>query len=149
MSCAGARRPRRQGRRRRQEAASLRSVIVTGTVSDIRPYLQRATVAVAPTLYGAGIQNKVLEAMACGTAVVASSGATSALAVRPGFEVVTADGAEAFARGTLSLLDNPARRMHLEQAGRAYVETHHAWNAVAARLEEIYGAAITHQVESQ
>ncbi|HEX9018480.1 MAG TPA: glycosyltransferase, partial [Anaerolineaceae bacterium] len=47
------------------ELASNPRVVVTGTVPDIRPYLRQATIAAAPLAYGAGIQNKVLEAMAC------------------------------------------------------------------------------------
>jgi polysaccharide biosynthesis protein PslH len=111
---------------------------VTGAVPDIRPYLRRSTLAVAPLLYGAGIQNKVLEAMACGTPVVASPPAVSALTVRPDQEVVLADGPDRFARKVLDLLDDPIRRNHLGQAGRRYVETHHAWEAVAGQLEDIY-----------
>ena len=62
-----------------QELGQHPKITVTGTVPDIRPYLQNATIAVAPITYGAGIQNKVLEAMACATPVVASSQAVSAL----------------------------------------------------------------------
>ncbi|MFZ0429137.1 MAG: glycosyltransferase, partial [Acidobacteriota bacterium] len=47
-------------------------VEVTGEVPDLRPSLRRSTISVVPIVYGAGIQNKVLEAMACGTPVVAS-----------------------------------------------------------------------------
>ncbi|PWH19831.1 MAG: glycosyl transferase family 1, partial [Ardenticatenia bacterium] len=57
-------------------------VEVTGWVPDLRPYLQRARLAVAPLRYGAGIQNKVLEALACGTPVVATPQACSALQVQ-------------------------------------------------------------------
>jgi polysaccharide biosynthesis protein PslH len=49
------------------------AITVTGVVDDIRPFLQRATISVAPLQYGAGIQNKVLEALACATPVVTSS----------------------------------------------------------------------------
>jgi glycosyltransferase involved in cell wall biosynthesis len=59
-------------------------IIVTGTVDDIRPFLWMATVSVVPLLYGAGIQNKILEAMATGTPVVTTCGALSALEARPG-----------------------------------------------------------------
>lgn len=113
-------------------------VSVIGSVSDIRPYLRRATLAVAPLLYGAGIQNKVLEAMACGIPVVASPQATSALAVRPGYELTVARSPEEFAWTVLSLLDAPDRRMQLAQAGRAYAEAHHGWEVIAAQLEETY-----------
>jgi glycosyltransferase involved in cell wall biosynthesis len=117
-------------------------VTVTGTVPDIRPYLRRATLAVAPVPYGAGIQNKVLEAMACETPVVASPQAISALAARPGRDLVVAGGAEAFAQAVLALLDDPARRAQLGPAGRAYVEAHHNWEVIAAQLEDIYWNSI-------
>ncbi|MGZ9165515.1 MAG: glycosyltransferase, partial [Anaerolineales bacterium] len=52
---------------------------VTGTVEDIRPFLWRATISVVPLLYGAGIQNKILEAMATRTPVVTTFKALSAL----------------------------------------------------------------------
>jgi glycosyltransferase involved in cell wall biosynthesis len=118
------------------------AIRVTGTVPDIRPYLRRATLAVAPVPYGAGIQNKVLEALACGTPVVASPQAVSALEVRAGRDVVVAEGAEAFARAVLALLDDAGRRLALGEAGRAFVERYHSWEAVAARLEAIYQSTI-------
>jgi polysaccharide biosynthesis protein PslH len=117
-------------------------VVVTGTVSDIRPYLQKSTLAVAPVPYGAGIQNKVLEAMACGAAVVASSQACSALQAQPGRDLLLADDAGTFANHILHLLADPSRRDELGRRGREYVENLHSWNAVAAQLEQIYQTAI-------
>jgi glycosyltransferase involved in cell wall biosynthesis len=58
------------------------TITVTSMVDDIRPYLQFATLAVAPIQHSAGIQNKVLEAMACGTRVISTSRAISALDVQ-------------------------------------------------------------------
>jgi glycosyltransferase involved in cell wall biosynthesis len=113
-------------------------VAVTGAVPDIRPYLWRSTLAVAPLLYGAGIQNKVLEAMACATPVVASPLAVSALTIQPGQDVALADSADEFAWAVLSLLDDPQRCAQLGKAARGYVQAHHAWTAVAGQLEEIY-----------
>lgn len=114
------------------------AITVTGAVPDIRPYLQRATLAVAPIAYGVGIQNKVLEAMACRTPVVATGQAVSALQVRPGQDVLVADGPAALAEKTLELLEQPARREAVGRAGRAYVEAHHDWRQIVSRLEEIY-----------
>jgi lipopolysaccharide/colanic/teichoic acid biosynthesis glycosyltransferase len=85
-------------------------VTVTGFVPDIRPYLCRATIAVAPISYGAGIQNKVLEAMACGTPVVASPRGASGLDARAGVELLVAEGARSQARDILRLLAQPDRQ---------------------------------------
>jgi glycosyltransferase involved in cell wall biosynthesis len=114
-------------------------VVVTGTVDDIRPYLHQATLAVAPLPYGAGIQNKVLEAMACGLPVVATPQATAALAIQAGREAIVAEDVPTFAQAILSLLATPTRRHELGCSGRSYVERHHSWVAMAAQLEAIYG----------
>ena len=115
-------------------------IVVTGTVPDIRPYLWAATVAVAPIPYGAGVQNKVLEAMACGTPVVASPVAVSALDVTDGEQLLVAEDAEQGAAAILRLLADAPLRNRLSSAGRRYVEQHHDWDAVAGRLETIYEA---------
>ncbi|MCL4867448.1 MAG: glycosyltransferase [Anaerolineae bacterium] len=121
-----------------QKLAHHPQIQVTGFVPDLRPYLRQATVAVAPITYGAGIQNKVLEAMACGTAVVASPKAASALQITPGQELLLAEESGEFAAAILSLLNHPERRAALEQAGCDYVHHYHNWNNIAAQLEQIY-----------
>ncbi|MCC6191304.1 MAG: glycosyltransferase, partial [Anaerolineales bacterium] len=83
-------------------------VQVTGYVPDLRPYLQSATVAVAPITYGAGMQNKVVEAMACGTPVIASPRAVSALNAQVGEEVLVAEAPAEFAQALLRLLKDEA-----------------------------------------
>jgi glycosyltransferase involved in cell wall biosynthesis len=117
-------------------------VVVTGTVPDMAPYLQQAAVAVAPVPYGAGIQNKVLEAMACGTPVVASPQAVSALKAADGEDLLVADDDGDFAVQIRRLLDGPTLRRTLGEAGRRYVVYHHSWHSIAAQLEDIYAQSI-------
>jgi glycosyltransferase involved in cell wall biosynthesis len=116
-------------------------VELTGTVGDLRPYLHRATLAVAPMVYGVGIQNKVLEAMATATPVVATATAVRALNAQPGRDVLVAEDAPALARLILELLGDPGWATAVGAAGRAYVERAHRWEDAAARLEELYLAA--------
>ncbi|MEJ2304933.1 MAG: glycosyltransferase [Anaerolineales bacterium] len=118
------------------------AITVTGTVDDIRSYLRSATIAVAPIQYGAGIQNKVLEAMACGAPVISTSQAISALQAQPGQDLLVADEPIEFAETILALLDDRERQRKIGAAGRRYVEQHHNWDYIAAKLEEIYLAAI-------
>ncbi len=114
------------------------SICVTGAVPDIPPYLWQAQVAVVPIVYGAGSQFKVLEAMACGTPVVATPQAVSALQVTDGEHLLVGDGAAAFARQTLRLLQDAELRRRIGTAGRQFVECNHDWNKIVERLEEIY-----------
>jgi sugar transferase (PEP-CTERM/EpsH1 system associated) len=125
-----------------KDLARYPAITVTGTVDDIRPYLQAATIAVAPIQYGAGIQNKVLEAMACGAPVISTSQAISALEAQPGQDLLVADQPAEFADTILAFLDNREQQRQIGAAGRRYVEQHHNWDHIAAQLEEIYLAAI-------
>jgi sugar transferase (PEP-CTERM/EpsH1 system associated) len=74
----------------------LPGVHVSGTVPDIRPYLQHAALAVAPLQIARGIQNKVLEAMAMQKVVVATPQALEGICAIAGPEVIRADGAAEF-----------------------------------------------------
>jgi sugar transferase (PEP-CTERM/EpsH1 system associated) len=113
-------------------------IAVTGTVPDIRPYLRRATAAVVPTPYGAGIQNKVLEAMACDTPVVASPQAVSALQVVQRRDLLVSHEPREFARDIFRLLEDRELASRLGAAGRHYVEENHNWDVVTGKLEETY-----------
>ena len=113
-------------------------ITVTGTVDDIRPFLWRATVSVAPLLYGAGIQNKILEAMATGTPVVTTSRAVSALEAQVGKDVLVGDSSDEFSQAVVRLLENQKLQQGVGDAGASYVKTHHSWLPIASQLVSIY-----------
>lgn len=117
-------------------------VLVTGSVPDVRPYLRQATAAVIPLVYGAGVQNKVLEAMACATPAVVSPTALAALGAVPGQDVLVATSPAQFAETTLALLEDASQQHRVGWAGRRFVEAHHHWGKLTRRLEDIYEAAI-------
>lgn len=118
---------------------------VTGTVDNMRPYLQRATVAVVPLVYGAGVQNKVLEAMACATPVVATPGAVAALNVVPERDLLIGRDAQEFAAQVIKLIESPIYQRRIGDAGRKFVERYHDWKLIIARLEGIYHEVINHK----
>ncbi len=126
-----------------QALAADTRVQVTGYVPDLRPFLAQATLAVAPLRYGVGIQNKVLEAMAMGAPVVAARQVARALRADDGAELRFAERPEEYAQAILELLDAPAQRARLSQAGRAYVERRHDWQRLTADLEQVYREAIS------
>src|SRR6185503_17760344 len=68
------------------------SIRVTGRVPDVRPYLARASAFVSPLRLGAGIKNKVLEALAMGCPVIATPISLDGIAVRDAQEALVADG---------------------------------------------------------
>jgi len=109
--------------------AEVPGVRVTGAVPDVRPYLREATAAVVPLLIARGIQNKVLEAMAMGRAVIASPGAIEGLEVERGVDLLEAETAEEWRRCIVDLLADAGLRGRLERSARACVVSRYAWDA--------------------
>lgn len=116
-------------------------VIVTGAVPDVRPWIAAADVVAAPLGIARGIQNKVLEAMAMGRPVVASSAAFEGIEARPGAELVVADGDAAQASAIAALLADPARAAAIGAAARLRMERSYRWEARLAPLAALIGRA--------
>ena len=125
-----------------QNLASDARITVTGYVPDIRPYLSSASVALAPLLVAAGMQNKVLEALAMGTPLVATPGSCRALRVQHGTHLLIAEGARSVAHSILQILDDAKLAESLSQTGRAFVEQYYSWDASSAILSNVYHQAI-------
>ncbi len=109
--------------------ASIPGVVVTGFVEDTRPYLAAADMVVAPLRIARGVQNKVLEAMACGKATVASTEAAAGVGAAPGRDLIVSPDASEFTAAILQGLSDAGQREQLGVAARAYVEREHQWSA--------------------
>jgi glycosyltransferase involved in cell wall biosynthesis len=114
--------------------ARLPGVEVTGAVPDVRPYLARATVVVAPLRFGSGARQKILEAWAMDKCVVATSIGAEGLTTTSEPALLVADGAPALAQAVTTALTDAALRARLRGAGRAHVLAHHDPRQVAAGL---------------
>lgn len=101
-------------------------VVVTGSVPDIKPYIQFAAAVVAPLRIARGVQNKVLEAMAMARPVIATREATRSLAVENGNQLLIANDPAHFAEAVLAALKAPGQSQ-VAANGRRYVEQHHDW----------------------
>ncbi len=86
-----------------------KQVIVTGGVEDVRPYIQKASVCIAPLLKGAGLRGKVIEYAALRRPFVATSIATTDLVFKDGVDYLRADTASEFSQKVVSLLRNKSR----------------------------------------
>jgi len=123
-----------------------RSVIVTGFVEDIRPYIARATVFICSHISGSGIKNQVLEAMAMGKPVVSTSIGALGIDAIPGEEIIIADEPLEFAKEVICLLENPELRKKLGQKARKLVEAKYSWEGVAAELDKLFKKLINKRV---
>jgi sugar transferase (PEP-CTERM/EpsH1 system associated) len=108
---------------------------VTGTVADIRPFMQKATVYVVPLRIGGGTRLKIFEAMAMGQPVVSTTVGAEGLPVVSGEHAIIADGPRAFADAVLSLLRDSKRRQALGAAARKLVVEQYDWSVAAGVLD--------------
>jgi glycosyltransferase involved in cell wall biosynthesis len=113
------------------------SIKVTGRVPDVRPYLARATAFVCPLRLGAGIKNKVLEALAIGCPVVATPLSVDGIDVQDGHDALIADG-DAIINAIVRLLNDPDLQRHLSENGRALIEKQYSWDRVAELYQDLY-----------
>jgi hypothetical protein len=115
---------------------------VTGSVPDVRPYLRRSALTIAPLRIARGTQNKILEAMALGIPVVASRLAAGGVDAVPGEHLLAADSVDEQVEAIASLLERPRERLRLAAAGRARMLSHHSWERSMERLDAIIARCI-------
>ncbi|MDC6166093.1 TIGR03087 family PEP-CTERM/XrtA system glycosyltransferase [Paucibacter sp. XJ19-41] len=111
------------------QALASEAVVVTGTVADVRPYLQHAAAVVAPLRLARGIQNKILEAMAMARPVVAAQTCVAAITAEAGSELLAAEDAADYVRQVDALLSEPDRAERVGRAGRDCVIKRYSWSA--------------------
>ena len=116
---------------------SLPGVVVTGSVPDVRPYVRRSAIMVAPLNIARGTQNKILEAMSMGVPVVTSDVAAGGVDADAGEHFLVARNVAEWESAILSILDNPRERMRLARAGRARMRSNHDWGRSMQRLDAI------------
>ncbi len=109
---------------------------------DVRPYVSRAALTVAPLEIARGTQNKILESMAMGVPVVCSRQASGGVDAIPGEHLLAYDSPAELIDSALELLVSPETRDRLARAGRARVLTNHSWLSSMQRLDALIASQI-------
>ena len=112
-------------------------VHLTGYIDDIRPIVSRSAVCIAPIRQGGGTRLKILEAMALGTPVVATTKAAEGIQAISDEHILLADDAQTFADSTRRLLRDSALRQQLAHNARRLVEEQYDWNQIGRRFVEL------------
>ncbi|MCK9408502.1 MAG: glycosyltransferase [Bacteriovoracaceae bacterium] len=106
------------------------SIVVTGFVPDPKEYLRRAKIIVAPMLFGAGMQNKILEAMALGKTVITSSIGSAGINGVDGIHYIVADKPEFMAKESVRLLCDPNERQTIGGSARQFINSNYRWERI-------------------
>ena len=121
------------------------SVIVTGRVDDVRPYMEEAAVYVVPLRIGGGTRLKIYEAMAMEKPIVSTSIGAEGLPVTNGMEILLADTPESFADDVVKLLKDRTLADDVGQRAAARVRKEFGWDTVAADFAVICERAMGHK----
>jgi glycosyltransferase involved in cell wall biosynthesis len=127
----------------RELAAHLPGLTVTGFV-DPQPYIARASLAIAPLRSRGGMRVALLETLARGIPMVATSLACRGLDLRPGEHLLVADTPSAFADAVTSLLRDPALGDRIGAAGRRHALERYDWRALAPAVDRLYARMTAH-----
>ncbi len=109
-------------------------VVFTGYLPDIRPRVAKSWVSVAPLRHGGGTRLKVLESMALGTPVVATTKGAEGLNLRAGEDILIADSPVGFASAVLRVLGDAGLRGQLSRAGRKKASAEYSWDTIGEKF---------------
>jgi len=117
-----------------KKLAELKDITITGYLPDPYQILQKSKVIVAPIRFGAGIQNKVLEAMALGKAVVLSEVASRGIEGKDNFHFLIAKNSKEFVEKISLLLKDKEKRIFLGKNAKNLILEKYTWEKVGGKL---------------
>lgn len=138
----------RPSRKLLEAAAHDPAIAAPGFVPDIRPWVAKASVYIVPLRVGGGTRLKMVDAMAQGKAIVATTVGAEGIEGKSGVHFELADSAEGFATATIKLLNDDSARRKLEVAARSQAEAVYAWPLIADRLAADYVRVISGRARS-
>jgi glycosyltransferase involved in cell wall biosynthesis len=124
-----------------KQLAKLPGVEVTGTVSDTSVAIAEAEVCINPMQAAGGMQNKLIEYMASGKAIVATSVANEGIGAIHEEHLIIADEPTEFAKAVIDLLRNPSKRVRLGRSARENVLANWTWESHFLQLEQAFYSA--------
>ncbi len=111
---------------------------VLGFVEDVRPYLARAAAYIVPLRAGGGTRLKILDAFACGKAVISTSIGCEGLEVTPERNILIGDSPIEFAKQIIKVCNDGDLMKSLGREGRKLVEEKYSWKMIGDHFNRIY-----------
>lgn len=124
-----------------QKLSKIDGIKVVGYVPSMAEYIAHAGISIAPMQSGSGMQNKILEAMACGLPVVTTTLGLGSIRAVPEKEIIVCDNPKDFSNSLIELMSNPNRIWEIGKNARRYIEAYHSWEHAADSIDGLYHSA--------
>jgi glycosyltransferase involved in cell wall biosynthesis len=118
-------------------------ITVTGTVDDVRPYLEKGKIFISPLQFGSGMKNKILNAMAMRKAIIATPLSIEGIDVKNNSHLILADSLEQWTESVKQLIDDRDKRQRLAASGYDLVRNRYSWGNASKTLEEVFKSVVT------
>ncbi|VAX32448.1 hypothetical protein MNBD_NITROSPIRAE02-919, partial [hydrothermal vent metagenome] len=119
-------------------AKTNKNIEIVGYVEDVRPYICKAAVYIAPIKSGGGTKLKVLNALSLAKPVVTTSVGAEGIEVKDNKHLVIADDPGLFAKRTIELLKEPQNAAKLGENGRRLMVEKYDWGIIGEKMNRIY-----------
>ncbi len=114
------------------------NIILEGYVEDVRPFVDKAAVFIAPIRSGSGTKIKILNALSQAKPVVTTSVGAEGIDVEENENIMIADDPQKFAEKTIYLLENPDCAKKMGQQGRKLIEQKYDWDIIEQQMNKAY-----------
>ncbi len=123
------------------------NLATTGYVDEPQPWLEETAAFIVPLLAGGGMRVKIIDGWRWGLPIVSTTVGAEGIDYTPDVHLLRADTPADFARATVLLLRDEARRTALAAAGRSWVESHYHWQTVYAQWLALYSEALSGELQ--
>ncbi|HEU5365782.1 MAG TPA: glycosyltransferase family 10, partial [Hanamia sp.] len=110
------------------------SLVFTGSVEDVKPWYDKASIAIVPLLSGSGTRLKILEAMSLGLPVISTSKGAEGINYTKGVNIIIADEENKFEEKIINLLKDKEQRLSIQQHARTLVKENYNWDIIGDSL---------------
>jgi glycosyltransferase involved in cell wall biosynthesis len=112
------------------------SIVFSGPVQDVKPWYQKAKLAIVPLLSGSGTRLKILEAMSLGLPVISTAKGAEGIDYTNGKNIVIANESAFFVKSVLELLSDSKKRAQIRCEARKLVEEKYDWDKIGVKMSD-------------
>ncbi len=130
----------------RVNALKSTNIHIHGWIENIAEAYQSIVVMCAPIFSGTGQQNKILEAMACGTPVLCNAALNRSIGAVNGQSIVAIDNLDEMLDALYDLLSNVELQKNISESARVFVVQNYTWSMVTQNLNNYFENALSNKV---